>query len=195
MNHSFVDFVILNGYSRSGPYYDRLLYVLFILGLLPVWSCWHLDSLMLIHSLTNAATVVVCDRTTLENKCIFSTCWYVLFLICRRRKKMIRNVCTLHYEICYYSLAYYVVEYDHMIILELLACGWCWYEWVHPVSMYAHSRLLLPLRSTVKLFMDNFTLFLQLLFGLAVLDWALGWWFPIPHMHTCCYKLSYHIHS
>ncbi len=73
MNLSFVDFVVLNGYSRSGPYYDRLLYVLFILGLLPVWSCWRLDSLMLIHPLTNAATedifhMLICFIFILQKK-------------------------------------------------------------------------------------------------------------------------------
>jgi hypothetical protein len=68
-----------------------------------------------------------------------------------------------------------------MVILELLACGWCWCEVVHPVPMLTvdcscHSLLL------VRLYLEAFTPFLRgtVLLGCPNL-WRLGRWLYTYH--------------
>jgi hypothetical protein len=56
------------------------------------------------------------------------------------------------------------------------------------VDESCHSLLL------VGLFIDAFTSFPWVLFGLAAPVWALGLGFSAPHMHRCYYKVNYHIH-
>jgi hypothetical protein len=97
----------------------------------------------------------------------------------------------------YITLLVYVIVLLHivslnMIILELLACGWC--QLVHPVPMLTvdwscHSLLL------VQLFIDTLTVFSQVLFGLATLLWVLGSGFSVSHMHLRCHKVNCQIHS
>ncbi len=79
-----------------------------------------------------------------------------------------------------------------MIVLELLACGWCWWKLVHPVprltaDSYCHSLLL------VELFIDAFTFFPQVLFGLATLVWMPGLGFSVADMPTLCYNQSIYL--
>jgi hypothetical protein len=67
-----------------------------------------------------------------------------------------------------YFLGFHVAN---MIILELLACGWCWCKLVRPAF------------------------FPRLLFALAALVWALGLGFSSPRIHTHYYKYIIIIYS
>ncbi len=99
----------------------------------------------------------------------------------------------VHYitRLCEYFLAFYVTGYVHtwdigmwlVLVRNGLSCPMLIVDWL------CHTLLL------GELFTDVFTFFPRVLFGLAVLVWALGLGFPMPHMHTHCYKLNYHIHS
>ncbi len=82
--------------------------------------------------------------------------------------------------------------YINIIILELLACGWCWCELVNPVPMLTvdsscHSLLL------VELFIDAFTIFSWVLFGLAAQNLgARPGIFGCTYVHTSLWnKVSY----
>jgi hypothetical protein len=94
---------------------------------------------------------------------------------------MIRYLCTLHYKI--FRLFFLHIVSLNIIILELLACGWCRCEFVHPVPMFTVFRLILSLSST-GWFIDAFTIFLWVLFGLAALIWVLGLGSSAAHMCT-----------
>jgi hypothetical protein len=80
-----------------------------------------------------------------------------------------------------------------MITLNLLACGWCWCELVYPVPMLI-GRLPLSL-SSASWTVHRCPHFPPMLFGLATLVWVVVLVFSIPHLRTCCYKVSYHTHS
>ncbi len=82
------------------------------------------------------------------------------------------------------------------IILELLVCGWCWCG-MDPSCPNTHSRLILslPITVLVELFIDAFTFYSRVLFGLAALVQVLGLGFSAAHMRACCYKVNYHTHS
>jgi hypothetical protein len=99
----------------------------------------------------------------------------------------------VHYitRLCEYFLAFYVTGYVHtwdigmwlVLVRNGLSCPMLIVDWL------CHTLLL------GELFIDVFTFFPRVLFGLVVLVWALGLGFPMPHMHTHCYKLNYHIQS
>ncbi len=125
---------------------------------------WHYDK---------SSSAVVRNCTLLENKSIFSMLvWYIFNLL--KGKEIIRYsyVCALYYKILWWLFLWHIVLLN-TIIFELLACGWCWCELDHPVPMliedwFCHSLLL------VELFIDAFSFFPWMLFGLAALIWALG---------------------
>ncbi len=79
----------------------------------------------------------------------------------------------------------------NMIILELMVCGQCWCKLVHPVPMLTvdwscHSLLL------VELFIDSYTFFPRVMFGLAALVWVIGLGFLLlTCSHVATNKLSY----
>ncbi len=102
--------------------------------------------------------------------------------------------CTMYTALQDYVIIFLNFLALNMILFELLASGWCWYELVHHIPMLTvgwsfHSLLL------VELFIDAFTFFPRVLFGLAAQVWGLGLGFSIPHIQTCCYKVDYHIYS
>jgi hypothetical protein len=114
----------------------------------------------------------------LVNKRIFSTHWYI-----QDKKKwleMYSMYTTLHdYLICFF--AFYVNEYDHTwatgILLVLV--------WIRPSCSNTHKRLIRSISSA------GWTVHRCLHF----LPMGAVWLFFISHVHTCCFKVSYHMHS
>jgi hypothetical protein len=99
----------------------------------------------------------------------------------------------VHYitRLCDCFVAFYVAESDHTGAPPV----WLVLVWIGPSCPHAHSRLILLLPSAGWTVWRCLTLFPQMQFGLAAPVWVLGVGFSIPHMHTCCYKVNYHIHS
>ncbi len=112
--------------------------------------------------------------------------WYGLFLT-YGREKIIRHIYKLCSKVLW--LFFLLTALLNMVILELVACGWCWCKLVHPVPMLTlywscHSLLLVDCLKTPSL------CFPPVLFGLAVLIWVLGLVFLATDVHTYHYRMD-----